>query len=163
MSEEKWKCMDIHAESYEQLNLLVTEIAGLMKQSKKEGHLQRYFFNKYTNEKKKEYFLKVGLVNSNEKTLFDLDKLSKQHQVRVVPYDCEMWEVDGVPIDSIKCVSCELFETTTEAFQKKPTLNQLGYLLHFLMNQLGLGYENELKLYKSLEQCIEQQLKGNHS
>lgn len=77
------------------------------------------------------------------------------------PYDCEMWEVDGFPIDFIKCVSCELYEKIREGFpDKSPTLTQLGYLLHFLMNQLGLGYKNELKLYKNLKRKTEEQLKS---
>jgi hypothetical protein len=162
MSEKKWKCMEIHAESFEQLDKLTHEIVVMMKQLKGK-HLQLYFFNRYTNKKKNEYFIKLGLVNSDGKALSDLDDLLKGHKARKVPYDCEMREVDGIPIDFIKCVSCELFETTKEAFKEKPTLNQLGYLLHFFMNQLALGYENELRLYKSLEQTIERELKGKQS
>jgi len=160
MSPRKWDCLEIYAESLEQLNKLSRELVNLMKQLKKDTHLELYFFNRYTNAKKNEYFIKLGLVNSDEKVLSDLDNLLKKHKVRTKPYACEMWEVNGFPIDFIKCISCELFEKIKEGFEGKPlTIEQLCYLLHFLMNQLGLGYENELSLYKSLEQTIERQLK----
>ena len=161
MSSKNWKCFQIHTKSRNQLNILTRDLVELMKQLRKKKQLERYFFNRYTNDRKSEFFIKLGLVNSDKKVQSKLNNLLKKHSVlKSEPYDCEMWEVNGVPIDFIKCISCELFEKTKEAFKEKPlTLNQLGYLLHFLMNQLGLGYENELELYKSLEQSIEKQLK----
>ena len=156
--------MNIYADSSERLNKLNDELVNLMKQLKNGNHLELYFFNRYTNAKKNEYFIKFGLVNGDKKTLSDLDDLLNKHKVRKEPYNCEMWEVDGLPIDFIKCMSCELFEKIRELTKEKPlTMNQLGDLLHFLMNQISLGYENELALYKSLERCIEEQLKKTRS
>ncbi len=158
MSSKNWKCLRIFTEAFEDLNKVNENIVVLMKNLKPK-HVELYFFNRYTNSKKNEYFINLGLVNSDEKATDDLDKLLKKQNVRVESYDCEMWEVDGFPIDFIKCVSCELYEKIRELFpDKPPTLTQLGYLLHFLMNQLGLGYENELTIYKNLERKIEEQL-----
>jgi hypothetical protein len=162
MSQRTWVCLNIYADSFEQLNKLNYELVNLMRQLKNGNHLELYFFNRYTNPKKNEYFIKFGLVNGDKKTLSDLDDLLNKHKVRKEPYNCEMWEVDGLPIDFIKCMSCELFEKIRELTKEKPLImKQLGFLLHFLMNQISLGYENELALYKSLEQCIEEQLKKN--
>ena len=152
MSSKKWDCLEVYAESFEALNSVNEEIVVLLKQLKNGKHLELYFFNRYSNSGKNEHFLKVGLVSGDEKALSDLDVLLKKRNVRVKHYDCELWEVDGFPIDFIKCISCELYEKIREGFPDKPlTLNQLGYLLHFLMNQLGVGYENELELYKNLK------------
>ena len=99
-------------------------------------------------------------LNIDKKATDDLDNLLKNHKVNMKPYDCEMWEVNGFPIDFIKCVSCEIFEKIMESFGGKPlTRDQLFYLLHFVMNQLGWGYEQELDLYTTLAQNIEAQLK----
>jgi hypothetical protein len=160
MSQKKWICSNTYADSFEQLNKFTGELVSLMKQLKNGNHLELYFFNRYTNPKKNEYYIKFGLVNGNEKALTELDNLLNKHKVRKEQYECDLREVDGLPIDFIKCMSCELFEKIRELTKGKPlTMNQLGYLLHFLMNQISLGYENELALYKSLEQSIKQQLK----
>ena len=122
--------------------------------------MELYFFNRYSDSNKNEHFINLGLVNSDKKATDDLDKILKEQNVNVKPYDCEMREVNGFPIDFIKCISCELYEKIIEGFGDKPlTLEQLYYLLHFLMNQLGSGYEQELELYKSLARDIEEKLK----
>jgi hypothetical protein len=155
-----WACFNMYADTLEQLNKLNGALLGLMTKMKRDKHVELYFFNRYTNSEKKQFHIKFGLVNGDEIALSKLDDLAKELEVRKEPYDCEMWEVDGIPIDFIKCISCELFEKIRELTKgKPPTLDQLYFLLHFLMNQIGLGYENELKLYKSLEQAIEKQLK----
>ena len=160
MSQRTWKCLNIYADSFEQLNKFNVELVNIMIELKNGKHLELYFFNRYTNAKKNEYYIKFGLVNGDKKTLSDLNNLLNKHQVRKEPYSCEMWEIDGLPIDFIKCISCELFEKLREMTKEKTlTMKQLFYILHFLMNQIGLGYENELALYKSLEQNIEEQLK----
>ena len=159
MSSKNWKCLRIFAKSFEELNKAYNDIVLLMKKLKPK-HVELYFFNKYSNSNKKQYFINLGLVNSDKKATDDLDKLLKERNVHMKPYDCEMWEVDGFSIDFIKCISCELYEKIMEYFpDKPPTLNQLGYLVHFLMNQLSLGYENEFELYKNLERSIEKELK----
>jgi hypothetical protein len=155
-----WICCNIYADSLEQLNNLNRSLLTLMTKMKKDKHLELYFFNRYTNPEKKQYHLKLGLVNGDKTALYRLDSLVNDHKVRKEPYACEMWEVDGISIDFIKCIACEIFEKIRECNKDKPlTINQLAYLLHFLMNQMEFGYENELVLYKSLVASIEKQLK----
>ena len=159
MATKNWKCLRIFAESFEEMNRVNVDILRLMKELKPE-HVETYFFNRYFNSKKKEFFINLGLVNNDKKATDDLDNLLKNHKVTVKSYDCEMWEVNGFPIDFIKCVSCEIFEKIRESFGDKPlTRDQLFYLLHFVMNQLGWGYERELDLYTTLAQNIEAKLK----
>jgi hypothetical protein len=161
MSSKTWKCLRIFSKSFEDLNKVTENIIVLMRKLKPK-HVELYFFNRYANSKKDEYFINLGLINSDKKATDELDKLLKERDIHVKPYDCEIWEVNGFPIDFIKCVSCELYEKIREHFEDKPlTLDQLFYLTHFLMNQLNLGYENELKLYNSLARSIQEKLRKN--
>ena len=160
MPSEKWECLEIHSKDFEQRNNLIHDIVTLMRQLKKEKHVESYFFNRYSNPKENTFFIKFGSVNSDEKGHSELNDLLEKHPgiKDTKPYDCEMWKVDGVPIDQIKCVSCELFEKIRDRFGKKITIKQAFYLLHFLMNQLGYSYKEEYRLYKTLEENIKRQL-----
>ena len=160
MASKKWECLEIHAQSSKQRDRLIFDMVRLMKQLKRETHLESYFFNRYSDPSKKIYFIKLGLVNSDKKAQSELNNLLEKHGVLegIKPYDCEMWEVDGVPIDEIKCISCELFEKIKDRFGEKITVEQAFYLLHFLMNQLGYSYKEEYRLYKTLEENIRRRL-----
>jgi hypothetical protein len=164
MSQKIWVCFNFYADSLEQMNNLNRALFSSLTKLKKTKHLEFYFFNRYVNSDKQQYQIKLGLVNCDETTLSTLEGLVNEHKVRKEPYDCEMWKVDGLPIDFIKCISCEIFEKIRELNEDKPlTINQLGYLLHFLMNQMDYGYDKELILYESLVYSIEKQLKESSS
>lgn len=122
--------------------------------------MERFFFNRYAIGKKNEYFLKLGLVNGDKEVQSELSKLLEKHSVlKHIPYECEMWKVDGISIDEIKCIACELFEKIRDSFKEKPmTERQIAFLLHFLLNQLGLGYEEELALHKQIEKIVEERI-----
>ena len=160
MSSETWKCLEIYAKSFEERNDLIRDIVTLMRRLKQETHVESYFFNRYSNPRENAFFIKFGSVNADETAQSELDDLLKKHSAikDKKPYDCEMWKVDGVPIDEIKCISCELHEKIWDGFKDKPTIKQAFYLLHFLMNQLGYSYVEEYRLYKTLEENIKQQL-----
>lgn len=126
---------------------------------KENKHLEHFFFNRYDVDKKKEYHVRLGLVNGDKEVQSKLNDLCKKHSVtKFIPDECEMWKVDGIPIDEIKCMSCELFEKVRVNFKEKLTQDQIAYLLHFLVNQLGLSYEDELDLHKRMEKIIEKRL-----
>jgi len=159
MSQKNWACFVIHTESLDRLNGLNRDVVELMKKLRENKHLERFFFNRYAIGKKNEYFIKLGLVNGDKEAQSELNNLLEKHSVpKPVPYECEMWKVDGIPIDEIKCMSCELFEKIRVNFKEKPTQDQIAYLLHFLVNQLGLGYEDELDLHKRMEKIIKKRL-----
>lgn len=158
MSSKEWKCLEIHIKSYEQLNSLNADIFKLTRKLKEESHLESYFFNRYSDSSKKEYFIKLGLVNSDKKAQSELNNLSQKYGGLIKPYPCETWKVDGVRIDKIKCISCELFEKVSDSFPEKFTIKQASYLLHFLMNQSGYSYEDEYELYKALMEHMKSKL-----
>lgn len=159
LSPKSWKCIEIHTESFEQLESLYRDIIRLMRQLKEDKHLTSYFFNRYAIGPKNEFSIKLGLVNSDKEAKFQLNSLLKKHGAHEKPYDCDMREVDGIPIDEIKCISCELLEKIMNRFKFGVTTNQIPYLFHFLTNQLGFGYEAELDFYKGVEEIIEKRLK----
>lgn len=159
MSSKNWECFQIHTKSFDQLNSLNRDLIGLMKQLRKKKHLERYFFNRYANDRKSEYLIKLGLVNSDKEAKSELNNLLEKHSVlKNIPYECEMWEVDGFPIDEIKCISCELFEKIRDSFKDRLTTSHIPYLLHFLTNQLGFGYEAERDFYQKVQKIIEEQI-----
>jgi hypothetical protein len=160
MSSKKWKCLEIHSKSSEERNNLVRDIVELMRQMKKEKHVESYFFNRYSNPKENAFFIKFGLVNADGKAESNVDGILKKNSSikDIKPYDCEMWKVDDIPIDEIKCIACELHEMIWDGFKDKPTIEQAFYLLHFLMNQLGYSYAEEYRLYKTLEVNIGKKL-----
>ena len=161
MSQKNWECFEIHTESFDRLNSLNRDVVELMKKLKENKHLERFFFNRYAIGKKNEYFIKLGLVNGDKEVQSELNNLLEKHFVpKLIPYECEIGEVDGIPIDEIKCISCELFEKIRDSYKGKPTItgNHIAYLLHFLLNQLGLGYEEELALHKQIEKIVEERM-----
>lgn len=162
---EGWECQEVYMKSFIELNEFVNEFVEVMKQMKTQSHLKSYFFNRYSAPKDNLYFIKLGLVNADNSAKTALDTLLIKYNLtnNVKPYACEMWTVpqnNGVPIDKIKCVSCELHEIIKENFSSELSTEQAFYLIHFLMNQLGLSYNNELLLYQTLEQNIRRQLEG---
>jgi len=162
---EKWECQEIYMKSYIELNEFINELFEVMKQLKTQSHLKSYFFNKYSTPKDNLYFIKLGLVDADNNAKSALNALLVKYNLtnNVKPYACEMWTVpqnNGVPIDKIKCVSCELHEIIKENFRSELSVEQAVYLIHFLMNQLGLTYNTELLLYQTLEQTIRRQLEG---
>lgn len=160
MPSKKWRCLEIHTKSFEERNNLIRDIVELMRQLKKEKHVESYFFNRYSNPKENAFFFKFGSVNADGKAESDVGGLLKKHSSikDIKPYDCEMWKVDGIPIDEIKCIACELHEKIWDGFKGKPTIEQAFYLLHFLMNQLGYSYREEYQLYETLKVNIGKKL-----
>lgn len=160
MSPETWRCWEIHVNSLEQLNNLIRDIVALMRRLKEEAHVESYFFNRYSNPSENAYFVKFGLVNGDETAQSELNDQLENHSAitDATPYACEMREVDGVAIDKIKCISCELYEKVQDSLGERITIEQAFYLIHFLMNQLGYSYLEEYELYGALVQDIGRQL-----
>jgi len=135
MVSENWECMEIYSKTFHQINNLILELVELLMELKKESNLKTYFFNRYSDQSKNLFFIKLGLVNCEKEGKSKINDLFENYGVLedIKPYDCEMWEVDGVSIDKIKCMSCEMFEKVKEGFDKKISIEQAFYLIHFLI------------------------------
>lgn len=161
MSSDIWICKNIFVENYLELNKLVNNVSNLLKELKRTSHLETYFFNRYSNPQERKYFIKLGLVNADSTIEEKLDNLLTSLQVtKIEPYDCEMWEVGGMQIDKIKCISCEIAEIIRSNFEEKITIEQAFYILHFIMNQLDYSYQDEITLYQLLYENIKRQLES---
>lgn len=161
MALEKWECQEISMKSETELNNFVDELVEVMKQLKKDHHLKNYFFNRYIMPN---CLIKLGLVDADADVKTALNTLLIKHNLtnNVKPYDCEIWTVpanNGVSIEKIKCVSCELYEIVKENFKPKLSKEQAYFLIHFLMNQLGYTYSEELWVHQNLGTAIINQLK----
>ena len=161
MSSDVWKCMNIYTRTREDMNRLTEQVVLLMRQLKIDSHLEAYFYNRYSN--KNSNFIKLGYVNSDDSVDTQVERFIIENNVaeKIEPYDCEMWEVNGKPIDRVKCISCELSEIVKDNFYERITIEQAFYLLHFMMNQLGFNYNEEVALYDALLRNIKRQLGTN--
>ena len=158
MSPDVWKCMNIHTGSRDELSSLVDGIVPIMRRLRDNSHLEAYFYNRYSGQDS--HFLKFGYVNGDHRVDEQVERFLEENNLadNTETYNCEMWEVDGKPIDRIKCISCEISEIVKDNFHERITVQQAFYLLHFLMNQLGYSYSEEVTVYNSLVQNILRQM-----
>ena len=76
-----------------------------------------------------------------------MDK-SKELGVKVKKGVPDLRLQDGMVIDDIKELSTKVAVNTFE--MNKFTVGQMYFFVHFLMNELGFNYEEELDIYLSL-------------
>jgi len=142
------RCMKMSFETPEKRDSFVSKMVDLLSNLREQNHLERYFFNRYTNPKKNEYFILMGFFNFNDDAEEVIKKLlDTTTDAQIDPYDCETTDVDGVNIEELKCCSVEMYEATLRFFSGKPSLEQMRLILHFFMNQSSFGYEEESLTY----------------
>lgn len=143
-------CMKIFFPSADHMKSFIDNMVESMKELRSENHLDSYFFNRYTNPVQEEYFLQVGFFNFDEVGRESICELLKRNPSdNIEKYECEVWDIDEVNIEYLKCCSVEMYEKIVENIENI-SLSHLAYILHFLMNQLALGYKNEILLYESM-------------
>lgn len=153
-----WVCFELHVGSTEELNHLLASLVSFLNDERKSNDLETYFYNKYQNLSAKKFFLKVGLANPNTTASNRLSAFLTNFNAKRIDYECETWQVDGMTIDLIKCISTEAYNQIRTKNQGKPlTIDQAFYFIHFLMNQMGYGYSDELAVYRKLTTSIEKQ------
>ena len=142
------RCMRVFFETPEQRESFTNKLVGLMRNLREQHHLERFFFNRYTNPSENEYFLQMGFFNYDDDLEEGLENLlnTNTHE-NVDPYDCETSDVGGISIEELKCCSVEMYEVIQRYFNGKPSIDQMGFILHFFMNQLSYGYEEESWIY----------------
>lgn len=141
-------CLKVPFKTPEQRDSFINKLAGLMRTLREQRHLERYFFNRYTNPGTGEFFVLMGFFNFDEDAEEVLQNLlnTTVHD-QVVPYTCEASDIGGVNIEDLKCCSVEMYEAIQGYFGEKPSIEQMILILHFFMNQSNFGYEEESSIY----------------
>ena len=152
--------MNVHFKSVELRDGFIAQMVEMMQGLREQHHLESFFFNRYTNPQAGEVFIKTGLFNFDEDAQTRVNSLLETSEInRIEPYECETWLVGRLPIDALKCFSTECYEKILGHVVERPSQEQMGYILHFLMNQLGFGYKEEIQIYSMMIQNIRHTLK----
>jgi hypothetical protein len=123
-----------------------------------------FYFNRYSTgpDTSGPHFMRLGVLSQEEsldaprlKELFEkmkivLNKAEKEFGAEVKLSEPDFRNIDGVLVDQIKMASTKM----ALAFTGKPTIPQIYLFIHFLMNQLGYQYKEELQVYSRLVENI---------
>ena len=115
--------------------------------------VQVFYWNRYLSEGE-HAFLKLGLKGVNKKKAAKLLKKAKDLGAKVKRGDPDLRRQGGMIVDDIKQLSTRAAYYTWE--MRKPELSEFYLFVHFLANQLGLGYQEELQVYSALIHNIAQ-------
>ena len=85
-----------------------------------------------------------------EKTKTVLNKAEKEFGAEVKIDEPDFRNIDGMLVDQIKMESTKM----ALGFKGKLTIPQIYLFIHFLMNQLGYQYKEELQVYGRLVENI---------
>jgi len=106
------------------------------------------------------HFMNIGVLSEEDspeflQRLFEetrkvVDKAEKEFGAEVQECPLDFRDVDGMIVDQIKVESTKMALSLTF----KPTIPQIYLFIHFLMNQLGYHYNEELKVYSKLVENI---------
>ena len=112
-----------------------------------EFHRFTFYLLSYSGPK--HCYLALGLYDAGDINTENVLKRAKELGVkRISEGDPDLRGEDGMVVDDIKELS---MRTATKIFNlKKFTPSQIYLFIHFLMNQLGYSYGEELDIYLSL-------------
>jgi hypothetical protein len=153
---------DLYVDSYEKLEKMCKEIPQFATSLKLPFYFNRYSSGPNTSGARA-HFMRFGVLSQEEsseaphlKELFEktktvLDKAEKEFGAEVKKGPPDFRDIDGMLVDQIKMDSTRV----ALAFHGlKPTIPQIYLFIHFLMNQLGYCYDEEVKVYSKLVENI---------
>jgi len=150
---------DFYVDSYEKLEKMCKEIPPFVKSLGLPFYYNRYSSGPNTSGP---HFMRFGVLSEEEspdaprlKELFEklktvLDRAEKEFGAEVKLSEPDFRNIDGALVDQIKMESTKV----ALGFKGKPTIPQIYLFIHFLMNQLGYQYKEELQVYSKLVENI---------
>jgi hypothetical protein len=154
-----WVC-NLYVDNYEKLEKMCKEIPPFVKSLDLPFYYNRYSSGPNTSGP---HFMRLGVLSDEEespdsprsKELFEkvktvLNKAEKEFGAEVKIGEPDFRNIDGMLVDQIKMESTKM----ALGFKGKPTIPQIYLFIHFLMNQLGYHYEEELQVYSRLVENI---------
>lgn len=151
---------DLYVDSCEKLEKMCKEIPQFAASLK-----LPFYYNRYSSgpDTAGPHFMRFGVLSEEDsphaprikelfgKTKTVVDKAQKEFGAEVKKGPPDFRNIDGMLIDQIKMDSTKV----ALAFHGlKPTRPQIYLFIHFLMNQLGYHYHEEIKVYSKLVENI---------
>jgi hypothetical protein len=153
---------DLYVDNYEKLEKMCREIPLFA-----ESLGLTFYFNRYSSGPNTSgpHFMRLGVLSEEIltdspdslrlKDLFErmknvLDRAEKKFGAEVKIGEPDFRNIDGMLVDQIKMESTK----TALGFKGKLTIPQIYLFIHFLMNQLGYQYKEELQVYSRLVENI---------
>jgi hypothetical protein len=148
---------DLYVDNYEKLEKMCKEIPPFA-----ESLALPFYYNRYSSGPNTSgpHFMRFGVLSQEEnpapqfklfkKTKTVLDKAEKEFGAEVKISEPDFRNIDGMLVDQIKMESTKI----ALGFKGKPTIPQIYLFIHFLMNQLGYHYHEELKVHSRLVENI---------
>jgi|LGVD01.1.fsa_nt_gb hypothetical protein len=150
-TKDDWLILNVYVNEPDKIEMVLQNVENLGSDFKKQKLLTGFYFNRYIKPTLNKVYIKLGFYQIKEdakKKLYnELDKMETKDIKENTP---DLNVVDGVTRDFIKTVAYELRKLIKEKLNEKPTQQQMFYLIHLLMNQLGYSYQEELLLYQNL-------------
>jgi hypothetical protein len=155
-----WKVWNIVFSDLSMLRTNIDKFIQICQGLVQERRNEDFFYNLYSDSKSS--YLKLGLKNPDTaaESVFIQEIDRQRHYGSVRGLDSvgsDLQEVDGQIMDEIKCASTALAGIVKKRFSKSPSGNQAFYLIHFMMNDLGFGYQDEIRVYENLLRSIKAQ------
>jgi len=159
MDNKDWLILDVYVDEPNKIEKILQNIERLVDKFKQQNSLIRFYFNKYVIPDKGDFYVKLGFYKMEENARKELKNELKKLETKNIRENApDLNDVDGVTRDFIKCLCYELHKIIKEKLREKPTSQQMFYLIHLLMNQLGYNYQEELILYQNLSSNIYSEL-----
>lgn len=136
-----WLQLELHARSREKRKTILEGMVPFL-----DSMGVRYYFNCYGSPR--DHFIKLGLTEINNDTRHRVIEKAKEFNARVQQGNPDLRMEDDMVIDDIKELSTIV--AVKNLHLKKLTNGQAYLFIHFLMNQLGYSYNEEMDTYLAL-------------
>ena len=157
-SSEDWFVVQLYISSPNEMNEVLEVLDERGKKLMAEGFLADFYYNMYDRR------VKFGFYKASEQTQGSINKtidaLRQAGKVQKAELtDPDLNDLDGLPMDIIKCTSRRVSQLIKKDFKRVPTFRQAVYLVHFAMNQFCFSYDEESKIYQELLLMAKRQLR----
>ncbi|MCK5150076.1 hypothetical protein KAJ87_04085 [Candidatus Pacearchaeota archaeon] len=172
-----WTIANIYVKSAEMVDEVKETVLPILHNLILKKKLKNYYYTHYKNPaENSNNHLKIGLWRNNfdeseiKQTLTKIEEDNKDKIIKIdygKPGNKPEDNYDGITDVVLACYSREINDLLVRNIGRKLTLNQMKFILHFLFNQMGYNYLDEINTYlplienysKNLPENIKKQLR----
>ncbi len=153
MRKKDWMIWDVYVRNKSDMKEIRDDIETIAEKLMKSDKLENFYFNYYLhyrggNASIESHYIKFGFYKLKDEG--KIMKCLKEHKDRITDIDDDVPDltvVDGEYIDNMKCMGYQLYKNLRA---ENPTINQMFYILHFLVDNLGFTRNEEIFLFEKL-------------
>lgn len=155
MKKKDWMIWDVYVTNQDDMKKIQGSIERIAEKLMKADKLENFYFNYYPhyrggNASIESHYIKFGFykLKDEEKIMKCLKEHSKKDMITDIDDNVpDLTVVDGEYIDNMKCMGYQLYKNLKA---EKPTIKQMFYILHFLVDNLGFTRNEEIFLFEKL-------------